>query len=236
MSTNEPDGTNQSEPSGQDGPTTPPPPPPPPPGQAQTPPPPPPYGAPQTPPPPPGYSTPPPPPPGTAPYGYAGAAPTVGNSRTVDIAGIGTVPLAGMGQRVLGALIDAILLALVTGTVTWVLPDGLSYLISLAIGIAYWVWFIAQKGATVGGYLLNIKSVSQNDGSLPGFDKAARRWLLGYGVGIVPFIGWIAVLVVGFSPLFDDRKRMQGFQDKFAGVYVVKTGATSPIRREASLI
>lgn len=187
----------------------------------------------EMPPPPPPPPLPPPPPP---PPGYASGQTSVTPSRAVEIPGVGAVPLASMLERLIGALIDALILFVPTILVTALLPDLINSLGSIAISAAYFIYFLGAKGATIGGRVMNIKCVRADTGGLPDFDRAGRRWLLLFGPSVLPFFGGLITVVIGFSPLWDGNRRMQGYHDKWAGTYVVKTGANSPIQQEASVL
>lgn len=175
---------------------------------------------------------PPPPPPPI--YGSGQASVTA--SRTVEIPGVGIAPLASMIERLVGALIDGVVLIVPAILVTALLPDIINSLGSVALSAAYFIYFLGAKGATIGGRVMNIKCVRTDNGGLPEFDRAGRRWLLLFGPSLLPFFGNLITLVIGFSPLWDNVKRMQGYHDKWAGTYVVKTGANSPIQQEASIL
>jgi hypothetical protein len=104
--------------------------------------------------------------------------------------------------------------------VTWLLL----FLIIFAAQILYVVGLIATRGQTVGGMIMKIRAVRVNDGGLPGWGPAFKKWLLPALVSLIPCVGGLASLAVYFSPLWDNNKRMQGYQDKWAELYVVKDG------------
>lgn len=157
-------------------------------------------------------------------------------SLSVAIPSVGTVPLASMVERIIGAVIDALILLVPTLLLVAVVPNVLDSLAGIALSAGYVIFFLGYKGATIGGRIMNIKCVAADTGGLPGTERASRRWLLLFGPGVIPVVGSLVVLVIGISPLFDDGRRMQGWHDKWAGTYVVKTGPNSPIQQEASLI
>ncbi len=235
--------------------------PPPPPGGYPPPPPPAGYQQPGYPPPgsQPGYGLPPggamPPSPGG--YGQPAYGGPVAQ-QSVEIPGQGVVPLASIGERILGGLIDAVILIipaiilsllifvpllvrspsidLNTGAVSTGTAFGATAIYTLlfaALGAAYQIYFIGAKGQTLGGMVIKIKAVRPQDGGLPGYDRATKRWLLTGGISLVgsllglfvifiSTLASLAVLAVYFSPLWDKDKRMQGYQDHYADVYIVK--------------
>lgn len=143
----------------------------------------------------------------------------------------GPAPLASMLERIIGAVIDGLIMIAPVWVVVVLLPDLLEFLAGVLVSAAYVIGFIGAKGATVGGVVMNIKCVAE-DGDVPGYGRAGRRWLLLYAPGVVPVVGGLASVVVGLSPLVDNDRRMQGWHDKYAGTYVVKTGPGSPVRQE----
>ena len=91
---------------------------------------------------------------------------------------------------------------------------GAMLFISIAIEIVYYVGLTGTYGATVGKMILGLKVVDTN-GQKIGFGKAALREVVGK---------WISGLVFGLGYIwvaFDPKK--QGWHDKLAGTYVVKT-------------
>ncbi len=167
----------------------------------------------------------PPPPPLTS---YPGAAAAAGLQVALPA---GPAPLASMIERIIGAVIDGLIMIAPVWVVVVLLPDLLEFLAGTLVSAAYVIGFIGAKGATVGGVVMNIKCVAE-DGTVPGYGRAGRRWLLLYAPGVVPVVGGLASLAVGLSPFVDNDRRMQGWHDKYAGTYVVRTGPGSPIQQE----
>ncbi len=86
--------------------------------------------------------------------------------------------------------------------------------LSLLIGIAYYVYFWGTTGATPGKMALGLKVIG-TDGTMPiGYVRAFIRYI-GYIVStIVCLLGYVLILV-------DEQK--QGLHDKIASTYVVKS-------------
>ncbi len=196
------------------------------------------YGAP---PPPPGYGPPQPgygPPPGyPPPPGYGPPVP----SPIVHIPGLGQVEVATFWQRVLARLIDAVIYVVVIFTalvigVSSVLStnadsgDGggvffgfiLAPIAALAFALLYEWLLVGLRGATLGMMALHIKVVDQHAGGLIGLSRSFVRHLIILGPALVPYVGWLASVVVLLSPLFDNSGRLQGWQDKAANDLVIK--------------
>jgi hypothetical protein len=102
---------------------------------------------------------------------------------------------------------------------------GAFVLFALVVVVVYFLYFVgllATRGQTVGGMIMKIRSVRTADGGLPGWGPAFKKWFLPWVVGIIPCVGGLVSLAIYFSPLWDNNKRMQGYQDKWADLYVVK--------------
>ena len=95
-------------------------------------------------------------------------------------------------------------------------------LLSLLIGVAYFVAFWVWRGQTPGKMALSIKLI-RTDGSKVTLGAALLRYL-GYIVStVIFFIGFIWIA-------FDSRK--QGIHDKIANTYVVRLPRLRPILPE----
>ncbi len=92
-------------------------------------------------------------------------------------------------------------------------------LISLIVGIAYFVYFWSEAGGgqTLGMRIFNLKVV-KTDGSLLNYTAAFIR-SLGLIVSEVVFL--VGVIWAAFDP------NKQGWHDKIAGTYVVKASAAA---------
>jgi uncharacterized RDD family membrane protein YckC len=124
---------------------------------------------------------------------------------------------AGVGSRFVALLIDAILLSVVGSVIGAIFGQspgeaGAGSLISLIIGIAYYVYFIGSSGLTLGGRLLGCKVVDSN-GQIPSYGTAAIRYVMSIVSG--------AVILLGYLWAFWDKNK-QTWHDKVANTYVVK--------------
>ena len=172
-----------------------------------------------------------PPPPPVEAFPPAGATGAVATKPAVELPGYGWTPLASMIERILGAVIDAFIMVVPIIVLAVLLPNAIDVLAGTLVSAAYVITMIGRRGATIGGRLMRIKCVTVA-GGVPGYTKASQRWALLYLPNLIPVVGFFITLVVGLSPLFDANRRMQGFQDKIAGTYVVKTDAGSPVQQE----
>ena len=139
----------------------------------------------------------------------------------------------GVGRRFLAVLIDSIILgivgyiiALITGGTTSAgfslsgAPAGLLFL----IGLAYFTYFEANSGATLGKQLLGIQVVRADGASPIGYGPAVIRNLLRIIDGL--FVYLVGAILIWTSPT---RQRLG---DRAAGTVVVPR-ATVPARAEA---
>ena len=126
-------------------------------------------------------------------------------------------PKAGFWIRVLAFIIDSVILAVINLLVNAVLNQSTTGRtgIQTLLGIIYFSYFWSASslwpGQTVGDKLLNLR-VIKTDGSDLSIVQAFIRY-----VGL--FISFIVILVIWVA--FDPNK--QGWHDKIAGTYVVKT-------------
>ena len=138
--------------------------------------------------------------------------------------------LASVGQRVVGALVDGLLTSMV---VVIPLLLGLveieSFQRSLPVpivlglflfGAIYTIVPTAVWGQTLGKIAVGTRVVTEEDGSLPGWRRAALRWALPGVAGRLPFVGlWVSLAIMA-SLVIDPRRR--GLHDRFAGTIVVR--------------
>ena len=128
-------------------------------------------------------------------------------------------PKAGFWIRVLAFLIDSVILAVINLLVNAVLNQSTTGRtgIQTLLGIIYFTYFWSASslwpGQTVGDKLLNLR-VIKTDGSDLSIVQAFIRY-----VGL--FISFIVILIGVIWVAFDPNK--QGWHDKIAGTYVVKT-------------
>lgn len=139
--------------------------------------------------------------------------------------------LASLGGRLGARILDWTLIAMVS----WLLGRvgvGIASLDVLSVWgvlgmivmfcviiLSYEVTMIALKGQTVGKMIVGIKVVRGIDGEIPSWGESIKRWLVPQLPVLVPLIGFLLILVVYVSCVFDDRR--QGWHDKAAGTFVV---------------
>jgi uncharacterized RDD family membrane protein YckC len=152
----------------------------------------------------------PPPPPGPQPLPPGGGGMVVPGN------------LANPWLRIVGGLIDVILLAIVIGAVNRITNDTrglLSVVVGVLIYIAYFTYFLSQRGQTVGMMLFGYKVRDLATGQYPDPGKSALRGFIWYlevllTICIVGIVGWA-------WQLWDPQK--QAIHDKVAGT-IVTTG------------
>jgi len=126
---------------------------------------------------------------------------------------------AGFWIRFLAILIDSIIVGVVNSALAAILSlntngrSGLQVLLGLVYYVYFWSSASPWPGQTIGSKLLNIRVV-RTDGS----DLAISQALIRY-VGF--FVSAICLGIGLIWAAFDANK--QGWHDKIAGTYVVKT-------------
>jgi uncharacterized RDD family membrane protein YckC len=126
---------------------------------------------------------------------------------------------AGFWIRVLAFIIDSILIGIVESAVAAIfnLNQGGRSGLQILFGLVYFVYFWSNSspwpGQTVGMKLLNLR-VTRTDGSDLDLGQALIRYV---GLFIALLVIFIGVIWVAFDP------NKQGWQDKIAGTYVIKT-------------
>ena len=126
---------------------------------------------------------------------------------------------AGWGTRALAIFIDAIGIGIIAAAVSGILGGDTSSRqyqgISILLQAAYFTyfWSAAGKGQTLGSRALNIRVV-KTDGSYLDYPGAFLRYI-GF------FISCLVFLLGVIWAAFDAQK--QGWHDKIAGTYVVRT-------------
>ena len=141
------------------------------------------------------------------------------------------MPKGGFLYRFIAWLIDAIILGIIQSVITVIIgapiflsgvtlsPGAMAAqystmsVISLVVGILYFVYFWGDKGATPGKMALGLKIVG-TDGTMPiGYPKAFVRYI-GYIISsIICLLGYLLIII-------DDDN--QGLHDKIASTFVVK--------------
>lgn len=121
--------------------------------------------------------------------------------------------LAGFWIRFGGALIDGILLGIVNRILTGATGQGTGTVIGIVIAGAYFTYFHASTGQTLGNKAVNIKIIDQSTGSTIDYGRALIRWLVSYVSGFVILLGYLWML-------WDPSK--QTWHDKAASTVVVR--------------
>jgi uncharacterized RDD family membrane protein YckC len=189
-----------------------------------------------------------PPPYGTPPSGYG--QPQYGQPQYGYGPPLGTGPgcVASMGTRLVARIIDALLLSVVVAAIAIPLgvtafhsahtvtnPDGtttttfghgvvggffLVLAIFAVIGILYEVGMIAVRGATIGKQVMGVRVVRSDNAGVPGWGPALIRWIIPTAAG---FACSLLTLLIYISPFFDNAHRNQGWHDKAANTFVIRT-------------
>lgn len=122
---------------------------------------------------------------------------------------------AGFPERFGAFLIDGIILFAVNFVVGLILPGQiLEFLVSLAIGVGYVVYFWTSSGQTPGKMLVGLKVVNADTGQL-----------IDPGTAVLRYVGYLAssiALGLGFLWIIWDPKK-EGWHDKIAKTRVIKT-------------
>lgn len=126
--------------------------------------------------------------------------------------------LASPGLRVVQGLIDLIILSVINAVISGVLQKatGLAGLVNLVIDLAYWGYFLSQRGQSVGMMVFGMHCRDVQTGQNPDAVRSVLRgfiWSLeiGFTICIVGLVGWLW--------MFWDPQR-QGWHDKAAGTIV----------------
>lgn len=119
------------------------------------------------------------------------------------------------GQRLGAYLIDIIILFVVSGIVTAILPGAAAQLLSFLIGLGYFVYLEGSpSGQTVGKRALSIRVLDSRTGGSLDYGKAAIRYVGRIVSGLPIFLGY-------FWMLWDPQK--ETWHDKIATTTVVST-------------
>ena len=124
--------------------------------------------------------------------------------------------LASPGLRLVGGLIDIVIIGVVSGIVYAITKGstGVSSLIDLILTLAYFGYFLSERGQSIGMMVFGFHVRDLQTGQNPTLGRAVLRgfgWWLELGLCI---LGWI-----GFLWMFWDPQR-QGIHDKVAGTIV----------------
>lgn len=91
----------------------------------------------------------------------------------------------------------------------------------LLVGLYNKVYLITKRGFSIGQGVMKLKVVD-GAGNLLQTGTAVLRLLVQMGLAIIPFVGWILVLVDLLFPLWDEKK--QTIHDKAVSSFVIKQG------------
>ena len=128
-------------------------------------------------------------------------------------------PKAGFWERMGAAFLDVVLISILTAIVGATFGDHVGPAIGYLIALAYFAGLWAWKGTTVGGVVLRLQVV-RHDGGPVTFLVALVRGLAAAFSAVILFLGFFWI---GW-----DRDK-QGWHDKIAGTYVVRTPRSLPL-------
>ncbi|HYN83646.1 MAG TPA: RDD family protein [Pyrinomonadaceae bacterium] len=125
--------------------------------------------------------------------------------------------IGGIGSAALGSISEDAGGLFATGSccVFFVLPP----LATLIVSLYNKIYLIGTRGYSIGQGVMNLKVV-MGDGSPVTMNTSIIRFLVQFGLGIVPLVGWILVLLDLLWPLWDVQR--QTLHDKAVGTFVVK--------------
>src|SRR2546427_5727152 len=126
-------------------------------------------------------------------------------------------PRAGFGQRLVAAIIDGILVGIVGGVLQLTLRNGLGWIASVAIGVAYYGWLEGSpSGQTIGKRTLGIRVYDLRQGGPIGTGRAIGRY----------FARWVSAIpcLLGYFWMLWDKEK-QTWHDKLVGSVVVPVSA-----------
>lgn len=181
--------------------------------------------------------------------GKASAAQSRWRTGSVGVGDLGTVQLAGPGTRLAARALDigvVYTLWLITRDVVGLYiveprvssAAGRFFVALVVLPLVFVGYEVAQSalwGQTVGKRIVDIRVVNESTGRPPGWGRSLIRWV----VPLVPFavlavflslaseflalLAAVASVAVCYLSITWDRKN-QGWHDKAAGTFVVKTG------------
>lgn len=125
--------------------------------------------------------------------------------------------IGGIGSAALGSISEDLggLFGSASCCIFFVLPP----LAAFIVGLYNKVYLISKRGFSIGQGMMGLKVVMGDGGPIQ-LVTALLRLLVQMGLGIVPFVGWILVLLNLLWPLWDPMK--QTWHDKAVGTFVVK--------------
>lgn len=127
---------------------------------------------------------------------------------------VASVALAGFGERLVAYIIDGLIIGVPLMIVGLMLPQPVSFLLNVVVGVTYVVYFWTSSGSTPGKSIMGLKVVSAETGERLDTGTAVLRYV-GYIVSSIPF-------ALGFLWVIWDERR-QGWHDKIAKTCVVRT-------------
>ena len=158
----------------------------------------------------------------------------IGNPREQqDIPGAGNDQVRreyGTAIERLGAnIIDSIIVGIPAIVLFFMFRDGsattsLGTLFGVALGAAYSIGFVGLRGATPGKMALGMEIIRADTGETPpGFDVAAKRWVLTLA-GLIPILGPLINLgiAVACGVLISNDAQNRSVYDRIANTFVVK--------------
>jgi len=102
------------------------------------------------------------------------------------------------------------------GCLMWLILPPLSWFVA---GIYNKVVLVAKRGASIGQAKMKLK-VTTTEGRPVPMSTLFLRLLVQTGFGLVPFVGWLLLLLDVLWPLWDERR--QTLHDKAVGTYVIR--------------
>ena len=143
-----------------------------------------------------------------------------GSQSTLASPASSVVAYAGFFDRFVAALIDGVLVGIVTGVLSAVFRATgdfgrtLGNLVAMAISVSYYVYFISQKGQTLGKKAMSLRVQNISTGQNLDVVSAILREVVG------KFLSSLVLCLGYFWMLWDDKK--QTWHDKIAKSVVVK--------------
>lgn len=125
--------------------------------------------------------------------------------------------LAGWWARVGATIVDGLVLLIPNILLDLALGRAGEYGVGEVLYAAYVIIMLGRLGQTVGNMAVHTRAVDAASGQIPGYGKAAIRWLVLLVLNITVIGGILNIL----WPLWDSRN--QTLHDKAAGTLVVRT-------------
>jgi uncharacterized RDD family membrane protein YckC len=79
---------------------------------------------------------------------------------------------------------------------------------------------IAVRGATLGKMAAGVRVIRADNGQVPGWGSSFVRWII---PTVANFFCGLLALLIYMSGLFDNTHRNQGWHDKAAGTFVIRS-------------